>query len=207
MHKDEETWVFRPHSAVPVTVGSWLVVVGFLTAAVYESGPAALVRALPLALAACGLAWLVAYRPRVEVGVEGVLVVNPFTSTLVPWAALVEVRTRFACTFVTPSRTVHAFAAPGPGRHLATSSAAVDLRHAAPGAFDAQGSISIGELPRSASGAVARHVRTRWEHLVETGAIELGVADETPVERHLDTVALVAVTSLAVVGLVLVSVP
>ena len=203
MRDDDETWTFRPRSAAWITGGAWLVVAGFAGAAVAEGGAHALPTAVPFTAAAALLTWLVAYRPHVRLDGEGVHVVNPFVTYHVPWAALIEIRTRFTCTFVTPGRTVEAFAAPGPGRHAATRAVSVDLRHAHAGAFDPARSVSIGEIGHSPSAVVATEARRRWERLVEDGALELGVADEVPVRRDVHTAALAGVGALVALGVVL----
>ncbi|GEL94881.1 PH domain-containing protein [Cellulomonas composti] len=203
MPTDDETWTYRPRSAVPITIGGWLVVAGFTAAQAYGGGVAALGRALPLALAACLTLWLVFYRPTVALDEAGVHVVNPFTTSDIPWAALVEIRTRYACTFVTPHRVVEAFAAPGPGRHVAGRASVVDLRAVRDSAFDGMRSVSIGEIGSSSSAIVATETRRRWEHLVESGELELGVADEMPVAHGLELAAIAAVVALGSLGIVL----
>ncbi|UJP41214.1 PH domain-containing protein [Cellulomonas palmilytica] len=203
MRDDDETWTFRPRSAAWITGGTWLVVAGFAGAAVAEGGAGALLRAVPFTAAAALVTWLLAYLPHVRLDDEGIHVVNPFVTHHVPWEALIEIRTRFTCTFVTPGRKVEAFAAPGPGRHAATRAASVDLRHAHATAFDPARSVSIGEIGHSPSAVVATEARRRWERLVEGGELELGVADEVPVRRELHTTGLVTVVALVALGAVL----
>ncbi|GIG40404.1 hypothetical protein Cph01nite_21660 [Cellulomonas phragmiteti] len=163
-------------------------------------GPAAGLRALPAGAAVALLGWVVFARPRVDVDDTGVLVVNPFTTTHVPWGALIEVRTRYTCTFVTPHRRVEAFAAPGPGRHVAASATAADLRGVGPGAADGRGSVQIGEVPGSSSATVATYVRRRWNDLAEDGLLDLGQAEQTPVRREVDVRALAALGVLVLLA-------
>jgi hypothetical protein len=47
---------------------------------------------------------------------------------------------------------------------------------------------------------VATVVQRRWKALVESGAMALGEADETPVTRHLDVPALAALVVLLALG-------
>lgn len=198
----EQQWTYRPRSSAVLTGATWLVAVGLTTAEVVTGGAAAGLRALPGALLAALLGWAVFYRPHVVVDDAGVLVVNPLSTTLVPWAALIDVRTRFTCTLVTPRTRVEVFAAPGPGRHTAASATAQDVRAAGRGAADGRGAVSIGELPGSPSAVVARHVRERWSALVEAGRLEAGVADETPVVRRTHVRLLGSVVALAVTAVV-----
>lgn len=198
----EQQWTYRPRSSAVLTGATWLVAVGLTTAEVLAGGAAAGLRVLPAALLVALLGWAVFYRPHVAVDDAGVLVVNPLSTTRVPWAALIDVRTRFTCTLVTPRASVEVFAAPGPGRHSAASATAQDVRAVARGAADGRGAVSIGELPGSPSAVVAHHVRERWAALVETGRLEAGLADETPVERRTHGRLLAAVAVLLVAAVV-----
>lgn len=200
MPTSDSDWTYRPRSAVPATVTVALVAAGLAFAQWAEGGWADLGRALPFALAGGLAGWLVFYRPLVRVSDDGVHVVNPLTRYDVPWAALIQVRTRFTCTFVTPHRSVQAFAAPGPGRYAAAMATAVDIRSA--GGVPSRG-VDLGELPAAASGQVAGVVRRRWEALAESGRLPLGEADETPVVRTVAVGEAVALGVLLVVGIAL----
>ena len=200
MPTSEQDWTYRPRSSVPTTIAVGLVAVGLAFAQLADGGWADLLRAAPFALAGAVAGWLVFYRPHVRVTDDGIRVVNPLVAYDVPWAALVQVRTRFACTFVTPHRTVQAFAAPGPGRYAAAMATVVDLRTA--GGVPSRG-VDVGELPSAPSGQVAAVVRRRWEQLAESGRLALGEADETPVARVWDTRGAIALAALLVVGVAL----
>lgn len=173
---------------------------GYAAAQAMAAGPAGLARALPFALVIGYLGWRTFWHPRVTVTEAGVEVVNPLRTTEIPWPALIDVRTRYTCTFVTPRRSVGAFAAPGPGRHTATQVSWSDLRGRAPGTAAPDGSVAIGELPGSASAVVADHVRRRWATLAEAGGLALGTADETPVRVRVDGRALGVLGVLLAIG-------
>jgi hypothetical protein len=196
----DSDWTYRPRSAIPATVAVAVVAAGLAFAQWVDGGAAGLARALPFALAAGLAGWLVFGRPLVRVTDEGVRVVNPLVRYDVPWAALIQVRTRFACTFVTPQRTVQAFAAPGPGRYAAAMATVVDLRAA--GSAPDRG-LDLGELPAAASGQVAAVVRRRWTELAESGRLALGEADETPIPRRWDVASTAALAVLLAVGVAL----
>lgn len=200
MPTSDNDWTYRPRSWLPAFLATVLVAAGLAFAQWVEGGGRALVQALPFALAGALAGWLVFGKPRVLVGDEGIDVVNPLAGYHVPWAALIQVRTRFACTFVTPHRTVQAFAAPGPGRYAAAMASVVDLRASG---HDPRIGADVGDLPSAASGQVARVVRLRWQALAESGALALGEADETPVTRSLDTRALVGLVVLVALGVAL----
>jgi hypothetical protein len=196
----DNDWTYRPRSAVPAFAGTAVVAIGLALAQAADGGVRALLEALPFALAGILAGWLVFAKPYVRVADDGIHVVNPVASYHVPWAALILVKTRFACTFVTPHREVQAFAAPGPGRYTAATATVVDLR--ATGRNPKVGA-DLGELPIGASGQVATVVHRRWKALVESGALELGEAEDTPVARHLDVPALAALVALLALGVVL----
>ena len=200
MPTSDNDWTYRPRSAVPAFLATVAVAAGLAFAQWVEGGARALVQALPFALAGALAGWLVFGKPRVRVGAEGIDVVNPLAGYHVPWAALIQVRTRFACTFVTPHRAVQAFAAPGPGRYAAAMASVVDLRASG---HDPRIGADVGDLPSAASGQVARVVRLRWQELAESGALALGQTDETPVTRRLDMPILVALVVLVALGVAL----
>lgn len=186
---------FRPGSSPWWTGGSWLAIMGFLLSRGAALGVGAALAALPLALAVGVLCWHVFYRPHVAVGADGVTVVNPLRTVAVPWAALVEVRTQYALTLVTPHAVVRAWAAPGPGRHQVLAADREELTTLPRTTFDARGAVSIGDLAGSPSGRAAAVVRRHWQRLVEESAIELGVADETVVTTAWNVPAIVALAA------------
>ncbi|HEY0117602.1 MAG TPA: PH domain-containing protein [Cellulomonas sp.] len=200
MPTSDRDWTYRPRSSVPTTAAIVVVAAGLAFAQWATGGAADLARALPFALAGAFAGWLVFYKPHVRVADDGVHVVNPFAAYDVPWAALIQVRTRFACTFVTPHRAVQAFAAPGPGRYAVAMATVVDLRTA--GALPSRG-LGLGELPSGPSGQVATVVRRRWDELVQSGRLSQGEADETPVPRTWDVRSAVVLAALLVAGVAL----
>lgn len=196
---------FRPRSAVWVTVGLWCFLAGFVAARGAEHGLTAAWRTVPVVLGLGVLVWLVSWRPRLRVDDAGVTLTNPFRTVHVPWAALIAVTTQYALTLHTPHGRFQAWAAPGPGRHRALSAGRLDLAAVPRSSRDHRGSVAVGDLPSAPSGHAAGIVRRRWEGLVEDGAIELGVADRTPVrvEHHLAGYVTLALTALAAAWLTL----
>ena len=148
---------------------------------------------LPLIALVALLAWAGLWRPSVRVGEDAVTIVNTFSTVTVPWAALIQVETRYALTLVTPNGRYSATAAPAPGR-LATALSRRDLSRAG-SRVAADGSIRPGDLPNTDSGAAAILVRERWERLVAEERVELGVADSVRPERrwHWAVIAIAAV--------------
>ena len=106
------TIVFRPTSSRVYAVLTWVVATVILSAFAANGGPGEVLRygAVPLVLAALG--WSVFWQPRVVVGDDGVEVVNVLRTVEVPWAAVVDVETRWGLRLVTDGGSVNAWAAP-----------------------------------------------------------------------------------------------
>lgn len=200
-HKQREpggTWVFRPRSSavfagvIGVMLVSWLW--SMLAAGVLDP-----LSTLPWVAFVAVAGYVTFVRPKVVVDDDGVTLVNPVYTAFVPWAALVHVTTQYALTLHTPHRRVTAWAAPGPGRHVASVSTAVDARSVTR-TGGRTGDLGLGDLPGAPSGVAAHQVRERWQHLVEAGAIEAGVAEEIPVTTSIAWPWLAALAALALIG-------
>ena len=161
----------------------WLFCVGAVTA-VTVAGVSRSGEYLPLIALAAWLAWIGLWRPALQVGDDEVTIRNVFTTTVVPWAALIQVETRYALTLVTPQGRYPVTAAPAPGR-LTTALSRRDMSGiGAPTGSD--GGVRPGDLPNTDSGAAAHLVRKRWETLLAEDRIEIGRADETFVDRKIN---------------------
>jgi len=204
MRADSGDLTFRPRSRYVSTIASLAVIAGLTAARGFEDGTTAVLRALPLAVFLGLLAWLVFWHPRVDVTDEGVTMVNPLRTITVPWAALINIETQYALTLVTPDGRHRAWAAPGPGRHAVVTAGNDELAGMSRTARDSRGAVAIGDLPSAPSGQVARMVRRRWEHLVESEQVPLGIADDTPVTTSWNGPAIV-VLAAALVGVVVVA--
>lgn len=170
---------------------AWLFCAG-AAAAIIVSGIQISGKYLPLVALVAFLAWAGLWRPYVRVTETQVTLGNVLSTTEVPWAALIQVETRYALTLVTPQGRYSATAAPAPGR-LTVALSRRDMSGIASSASD--GSVRPGDLPNTDSGVAAHLVRSRWDQLVADGRIELGVADQTPVQRlwHWPAIAISAV--------------
>jgi len=195
---------YRPRSRYVSTIGAWTVIAGLTAARGFEDGTTAVLRALPLAVGLGLLAWLVFWHPRVEVTDEGVVLVNPLRTIEVPWPALINVETQYALTLVTPGGRYRAWAAPGPGRHHVVTAGNDELVGMSRQARDSRGAVAIGDLPGAPSGRVAALVRRRWEHLVESEQLQIGVADAIPVVTRWNAPA-IGLLAASVVGVVVVA--
>lgn len=154
-----------------------LAAVGWVWAASTVTAATAL-RSAPWAGLAAVIGWLVFGRPKVRIDTEAVTITNPLRTVTIPWAALVNISTKFAATFQTPAGRYVAWAAPGPGRHVVLASSPSDVRMVAE---HGSAPVALGALPKAASGVVAHRARTVWHQLVENDLLESGAADHTPV--------------------------
>lgn len=179
-----------------LAVVTWLFCLAAVVA-VATSGWGATVQYLPLIALIAWFGWASLWRPALEVSDDGVMIVNVFATTSVPWEALIDVDTRYALTLVTPHRRYPVTVAPAPGR-LATALSKRDMRGlSAPTGSD--GSVRTGDLPNSDSGAAAQIVRQRWEQLLAADKVVVGTADTTIVPRrvHVATITVSAALFIA----------
>lgn len=174
---------FRPRSAIVVAVCWGLVTLAWAWFAVHDGGAIGLVRQLPGVALAAVLGYGVLLRPSVEVSPTGVVLRNVVRDVEVPWAALADVRTRFALTLVTTDgRHFAAWAAPAAGRHTDSALTVREVRALGlrPGDGGGGGEGEDGcdgpDLPTASastashSGAVAAWIRREWQRSVEDDA-------------------------------------
>ncbi|WP_223690942.1 PH domain-containing protein [Leifsonia poae] len=136
---------------------------------------------LPVALVALA-AWTALWRPRLVVDDEGTELRNVFRTVFVPWAALIQVDTRHSLMLYTPGHKYSAWVAPAPGRTAASRAARAERRgRVGPAPTRDDGTVRPGDLLGTDSGQAAYLVRDRWSELRDSGRIEAGVADSTPV--------------------------
>jgi hypothetical protein len=136
---------------------------------------------LPVALVAL-FAWTALWRPHLVVDDDGVEVRNVFRTVFIPWNALIHVDTKHALTLFTPGRRISVWAAPAPGRAAAARAARAERRgKVGPAPTRDDGTVRPSDLLGTDSGQAAYLVRDRWSELRESGRLEAGVADTTPV--------------------------
>jgi hypothetical protein len=198
--------VFRSRFNRGIAIVAWVLAAIIGGSVLFAPVSAWLLLAIPAAGAY--LAWLVFWRPTVAVDDEGVELVNATYTVTVPWAALIQVETRYALTLRTPKRGYSATAAPAPGA-MGTFHANRDFRmpkRGDAGQRPAQHS-RPSDMARTDSGDASAMVVERWNELSDAGRIPLGEADATPVRLRVHVAGLVgavvlvaaAATSLVVV--------
>lgn len=194
-HAENEE-VFKARTNKWFALLSWLVAGVGVAVTAATGGPGALVGTMPLLLLAF-LGWLFFWMPSVVVRDDGITLENPFRSVLVPWAALVNVDTRYALTLVTVDKSYASWAAPAPGIRGGRNARPEDLQGLPASSYGPGRSIRPGDLKTTDSGAAARIVRGRWQELIDSGGLEQGSADTTPVTVTFRWLAIGAVVLLA----------
>lgn len=183
---------------------TWLLCVSSVVAVGLAGGNESL-HYLPLIALVAWFAWAGLWRPTLSLDDHAITVVNVFATTVIPWAALIHVETKYALTLITPTRKIPVTVAPAPGR-LATALSNRDLKGtSAPRGGD--GSMRPGDLPNTDSGVAAHLVRQRWQILLAENRIAVGMADTTPVVRtiHWGVIAVsVALFAASVVALAII---
>ncbi|WP_431277594.1 PH domain-containing protein [Leifsonia poae] len=130
------------------------------------------------------VAWSALWRPLLVVATEGVTVRNVLSTIEIPWAALINVDTKYALTLYTPGRKFSVWSAPAPGtaRTLRATRNETRGRVGKPSVADTVR--RPGDLLSTESGQAAEVIRRRWSDLRDSGRLDAGVADQTPVTVH-----------------------
>jgi hypothetical protein len=149
----------------------WALMAVALGELVWRGSAGEVARWAPSMAAVSYAVWLVFWYPRVVVSRAEVLVRNITASFAVPLAAVERIDTKYALTLHTRGCKVTAFAAPAPSSLgvLRQAGGAKELRHLPESTFDAGNSIRPGDLPSTASGALAWVIRERWESVRDAG--------------------------------------
>lgn len=177
-----------------LAIVTWLLCLAGVVAVAFAGADAA-IHYLPAIVLIAWLAWAWLWRPYLFWDDDAITVVNGVATTVIPWAALIQVETRYALTLITPRGRHPVTVAPAPGR-LATALSKRDMKGiAAPVGSD--GSVQAGDLPSSDSGAAAHLIRQRWQDLLNEGRIAVGTADSVHIARHTHWVAITVSLVLA----------
>lgn len=166
------TTVFRPRTSVWFTAVAVVVAVGGLASVVASQGPAGLLAGWPLIGVAYAGWWLFWY-PAVVFTADAVTLRNPLATIRIPWSALITVDTKYALKLVTPSGAYTAWAAPAPGVWGTHAGKPEHVMNLPATSYGPGGSVRPGDMKNTDSGYAAYEVRTRWQHLVESGRIDV----------------------------------
>jgi Bacterial PH domain len=182
-----------------LAVVTWLLCLSGVVAVVVAGSDAA-AHYLPLLALIAVVSWAGLWRPSLALDDEAITVVNTFATTVIPWAALIQVDTKYALTLVTPGRRLPVTVAPAPGR-LATALSNRDMKGiSAPTSAD--GGVRPGDLPNSDSGAAAHLVRQRWQRLLDEDRIAVGTADTAAVLRRVHWTVIIVCALLTIATIV-----
>ena len=133
--------------------------------------------------------------PSIAVAEHEVTVRNVFSTVHVPWPAIQRVDTKWALTLYLPGgKKVAAWASPAPNRYAAQVGPSKDAKLAAK---DQGGAIRPGDLLETPSGAVAFVIRSHWDDLRESGALDSGV-EPGSVRRDWHWATIIVMGALAV---------
>ncbi|WP_066295754.1 PH domain-containing protein [Arthrobacter luteolus] len=195
---DPDAALFRPRTTLWFTGIAGLLALAAMVSAVLSSGLSGLLATAPLLLIPAAASWLFWY-PSVRVNANGVVLHNPVRTIAVPWAGLIHVDTRFALKLVTPSGSYTAWAAPAPGVWGTHAGKPEHVRNLPGSTYGAGGSVRPGDLSHTDSGQAARMVRSRWEALVNAGAIDPDQTETARAEISVNWRWLLGLPTLAVV--------
>ncbi len=194
--------VFRPRTSIWFTgLALLLVVIGLISSIVRFGVVTGIAGSWPLIVIAF-LAWWLFWYPRIEVSSAAVTIHNPLQVIDVPWAALIDVDTRFALKLVTPSGRYTAWAAPAPGI-FGTHRGRVEHVQGLPAStYGPAQSIRPGDLKNTDSGAAAYLVRSRWEEMANAGTIDVDATEHTKVSKKSNLLLTAVFVALLVAGLI-----
>lgn len=189
---EREVFVSRFNRVLAVLI--WAAAAALIVGLLVSVHDVRLLYVVPCALFAF-IGWALLWRPRLTVADDGIEVVNVTRTIRIPWQALIHVDTKYALTLYTPGRAFPVWSAPAPGtaRTLRATRQETKGRVGKPAVADSVR--RPGDLLSTESGAAAEVVRRRWTQLQQSGVVDSGLADETPVtiRWHLATLAVLIV--------------
>ncbi|MEC5197922.1 hypothetical protein RCH21_000130 [Arthrobacter sp. PL16] len=168
--------VFKPRTSIWFTGIAVLIAVGGLVSVLVTDGTAGLSAAAPL-VGVAYLGWWLFWYPAVIFADEAVTLRNPLATIRVPWAALIDVDTKYALKLVTPSGAYTAWAAPAPGVWGTHAGKVEHVTNLPSTSYGPGGSVRPGDLKNTDSGYAAYLVRSRWQELVENGTLDVDHPD------------------------------
>lgn len=173
-----EATVFRPRTSIWFTAIAVAVAAAGLASVLATEGPAGLLAGWPL-VGIAYVGWWLFWYPAVVLADDAVTVRNPLATIRIPWSALIDVDTKYALKLVTPTGSFTAWAAPAPGVWGTHAGKPEHVMNLPPTSYGPGGSVRPGDLKNTDSGFAAYLVRSRWQGLVETGAVDVDSPDHT----------------------------
>lgn len=171
-----EATVFRPRTSIWFTGIAVAVAAAGLASVLATEGPAGLLAGWPL-VGIAYVGWWLFWYPAVVLADDAVTVRNPLATIRIPWVALIDVDTKYALKLVTPTGSFTAWAAPAPGVWGTHAGKPEHVTNLPPMSYGPGGSVRPGDLKNTDSGFAAYLVRSRWQALVEMGAVDVDSPD------------------------------
>jgi len=175
---EREVFVSRFNRVVAVLI--WVVAAVIAAGLLVSVHDVRLLYLVPCAFFAL-VAWSALWQPLLIVEPQEITVRNVLRTIRIPWAALIHVDTKYALTLYTPGHKYAVWSAPAPGtaRTLRATRNETTGRVGAPSVSDSVR--RPGDLLSTESGQAAEVVRRRWTELRDSGRLDAGIADQTPV--------------------------
>jgi hypothetical protein len=196
-----ESVTLRPRFGKVLSIAVWLIAAISIVTLVATLDPGRILHfAWGLLLLAFG-AWLLFWRPAVIIEPFGVSFVNLLRTRRISWPAIQRIDTKYALTLYTPAGSFSAWAAPAPGRGSLNKASRQDLRGLPESTYGSGGSVAVGDVPTSDSGAASLVVRRHWEELRDAGHLDSGVVEGTGVTTtwHVYSAAVLGVLVVATI--------
>ncbi len=159
--------IFRPRSGVIGAIIAYIFISVLAIQTFYSSGIFEGILTTIWGVFAATIFYLILQRPRVELFDEGIRITNPFEQITVGWQDVESVDAKYTMSIQVGEKSIHAWAAPAPGRHHSRNLHASDIKGMDIGAG---GLIRPGENPRTHSGAAAYLATLRLKSFRNSGS-------------------------------------
>lgn len=170
MPTSRERLVFRSRVNLLLAAIAWALC-ALIAGSLLITGDPELMSVALVAACAAFVVWLSYWNPAIVVDDDAVTIINVTRTITVPWAAIVQVDTKYAVTVVTAESRFPATAAPAPGA-FGTYLANRDYRHVGKADRQTSGtSMRPSDLSGSDSGRAADMILRRWNDLTEAGRV------------------------------------
>ena len=160
--------IYRPTSAYFLVGTTYLFCALYIGVNWWQEGWRTGVVALAWGAFICTLAFAILGYPKITLFDEGISITNPLRTITVGWHEVEEIEARYSMSILVNGKTIHAWAAPAPGRYHGRTVHASEIRGLN---FRDTGQLRPGESPRTQSGTATQLARIRLEHFRKVGNI------------------------------------
>jgi len=180
--------IYRPTSAYFLVGTTYLFCALYIGVNWWQEGWRTGVVALAWGALICALAFAILGYPKITLFDEGISITNPLRTVTVGWHEVEEIEARYSMSILVNGKTIHAWAAPAPGRYHGRTVHASEIRGLN---FRDTSQLRPGESPRTESGTATQLARIRLEHFRKVGNI-VGASQEST--THKKIIASIAAT-------------